>query len=262
MDGDEEGQDNSGESTQGNEDSTGKNPAWDEFLSVVPEELHSQVTPLLSKWDKGVQQKISQVHSQYEPYKPYVDGKVDPNQIDYAMQVLQAIETNPKEVMAALTQWMGEEDTTGSNEQQGQNDSQQLPEQSDFLKNPEYLKLNDTVQTMAKLLVQQRDDTQQAESDRELNSEFESLHKTHGDFDEEWVLTKLLNDDKLSVKDAVEAYDKFVTKVRSEQRRPGPKVIGAGGSIPGQEIDVKKLDSKGTRGLVQQMLQQAAEQNQ
>lgn len=251
------------ESTQGpqeetSEDTGGINPAWSELLGVVPSQLHSQVTPHLTKWDQGVQQKINQVHSQYEPYKPFIEQKVEPDQINYALGVMNAIENNPKEVLEALQAYIGEsDDEQGQENQQQPEGSDELPE---WLEHPEFKQMKDMVNTLAQIMVQQRESEEEARHNQELDTKFNQLREEVGEFDEEWVLTKMLNND-MSPEDAVKAYKEFESGILSKARQPGPKILGGGGSVPNQGLDPKNLDDKGRRSLVAQMLQQANAQN-
>lgn len=89
-------EDNSGEDTSQdtNTDATGKNPAWDPILSLIPEQLHSQVIPHLSKTDKHVQQ----LQQSIAPYKSIIDRGISPDVINQSLTLGQAIAENPQAV--------------------------------------------------------------------------------------------------------------------------------------------------------------------
>src|SRR5678815_523547 len=89
------------DSAQG--ESTGGNPAWQDILNVLPDSLHSTVKPALEKWDQGVQQRFQTVHSQYEPFKPFLDSGVDPQNINYALAILDKIENDPRSICLLYT---------------------------------------------------------------------------------------------------------------------------------------------------------------
>jgi hypothetical protein len=237
------------------------NPAWNDLLGVVPEMLHSQVTPHLEKWDRNYQESLNKVHSQYAPYKPYLEGGINPDQINYALQLVNAIDERPADVIQALQEYAGiqqqqQEPTPG---QQGQVEQTEVPE---WLNHPEFKGMKQMVETMAQLMVQQNYSQQEAMEDQMLSDELDQLHETHGDFDEEWVLTRAANNPSVPLEDHVKAYHDFVTQIRTESRRPpGPRVMGAGGVAPDNQVDVKTLDDKGRRGMVAQLLAAAAQQN-
>ena len=263
----QEGQDNTGQETQGQEtetsiesqsSGTGINPAWNDLLESVPSSLHSQITPHLTKWDQNFQTKINEVHSQYEPFKPFVESQIAPDQINYALGVLQAIEERPQDVLNALQAYIGTDD-----DEQGQDDTEDNgPEQPELFNHPEYKRMQEMVETMAQLLVQQRQAETDAQVDSELESDLKAAQEKHGDYDEEWVLTKMYNNPNLSVDEAVQAYKEFEQGILSRNRKPGPPVMSPGGSVPNQDFKPSGLDSQGKRGLVAQMLAQAAQQNQ
>lgn len=262
-----EGQDNLDqgvEVTQGDQieesGSTGEvsiNPAWNDALSVIPPELHSQVTPYFQKWDQNYQNGIQKVHSQYEPFKPYVEQGLDTEQINYALSVMQAIENNPQEVLTALQAYMGLDEEQGQEPADFEDDN--TPE---YLKDPEITRMREMVDTMAELLVQQRQQEVEAQEDTRLESELSQARETHGDFNEEWVIKAMIADENLSVEDAVQQFKALETSILQKQRQPGPKILGAGGSVPNQPLDPKKLGPQEKRALMVQMLQQQAQQNQ
>lgn len=240
---------------------TGINPAWNDLLSSVPAGLHSQITPHLTKWDQNFQSKIGEVHSQYEPYKPFIENQVAPDQINYALGILNAIEERPQEVLQALQAYMG----LDIPDEQGQN--QNLPpqdngpsDQPDWVNHPEFQRMNEMVNTMAQLLVQQRESEANAQYDSQLESDLSAAKDKFGDYDEEWVLTKLLNNPDMSVEKAVESFKEFENGILSRHRQPGPPVLPAGGSVPNPSFDPTKLGDKDRRATVAQMLQQAAQQ--
>lgn len=267
MDPEEIGQDTGQqqEVTEQEPEGSGLNPAWNDLLGVVPSQLHSQVTPHLEKWDRNYQESIGKVHSQYEPYKPYLDNQIAPEQINYALQLVQAIESRPAEVIQALQQFAGLEDTTQGQGQQNQTGQQgQVDDETevpDFVNHPEFQKINEMVNAMAQILVQQNMSQQQSQEDQQLAEELDQLHETHGDFDEEWVLTRALNNPEASLEDHVKAYHQFETSIVEKVRKPGPRVMGAGGAAPDNQVDVNKLDGAGRRSLIAQMLQASAQQD-
>lgn len=258
------GQDTGGEQVVGSEpeQGSGLNPAWNDLLEVVPSQLHSQVTPHLEKWDRNYQESLNKVHSQYDPYQPYVDNNIAPDQINYALQLMQAIEARPAEVIKALQEYAGltkQEATQVQAEQQGQVDAE--TEVPDFINHPEFQKMNKMVETMAQLLVQRNLTEQQSQEDQQLSAELEALHQSKGEFDEEWVLTRALNHPNESLEKHVDAYKEFVNGIISNTRKPGPRILSAGGIAPNNQLDPKTLDDKERRGLVAQMLQAAAQNN-
>ncbi len=244
----------------GQTESTGTpniNPAWNDALGVIPSQLHSQVVPHFQKWDQNFQTKINEVHSQYEPWKRYADDGVSPEDVDYALGLLNALSENPTEVIKALQEWAGAENP----EQQGQQINQ--PQQTDpnadpILSHPKVLEMQQQMEMMAQILLSQRDKEQQAAADEELESDLEELKKQYGDFDEDLVLALAANADEFDYAALEQAVQTVQSKTKVV-RQPGPPVLG-NGSAPPNEVP-KPQNDRDRRAIVAQMLQQAQQQS-
>lgn len=236
---------------------TGINPAWNELLNSIPSQLHSIVTPHLQQWDKNYQEGIGKVHSQYESFKPFVDQGVTADQINYGLQLLDAFESRPQDIFAAMQQAFGEQqqeevDPTQNFDEQGQESTP-----IDISQHPQFQELAGMVNTMAQLLVQQSTQEMESQADGELEAEFAAAKQEVGDFDEKWVLVQMMANENLTVKDAAQQYQQFVKGLLTENNRPGPRVLSPGGSTPNPGVTPSQLDDKGRRSLVAQMLAEA-----
>lgn len=85
------------------ENSGGINPAWNDILSVIPEPLHAQVTPHLSKWDKSFQD----VQQKFAPYKQFAEQGVTPDLISNSLTLAQAIQADPQAVYNQMREQFG-----------------------------------------------------------------------------------------------------------------------------------------------------------
>ncbi len=267
------GQDNGGEA-QGQQEVTPSadtgtpsiNPAWNDALSVIPSQLHSQVIPHFQKWDQNFNSQIQKVHSQYEPYKPFLEAGYQPDDISFGVNLAQAIAQNPQQVAQALNEWIQAE--YGEEEQQGQNEStpQFDPNTPDFdiTQHPAFQQQDQALRAMAEILLEQREQEQQAQADSELEQEIAELqekNKERGEFDLEFVLGVAMNDPEMDLEKAVEKFYERRDAMLQQVRKPGPPVLGSGGTIPSGGVDPRKLDDKSRRALVAQMLQQAQQQS-
>lgn len=247
-------------SQQGQQSGGTINPAWNDLLGVVPSQLHSQVTPHLQKWDSNFQTKVNEVHSQYEGWKPFIDGGVNPQDVDFALGLLNAVSTNPQEVLSALQEWIDGEGDGGSQnfvpDEQGQqfNSPDGLP---DISQHPAYQELESAVQTMAQILLGQREEEQQTLAEQQLEQELSSLKDQYGEFDERYVLGLAMNDENISLEDAVKEFHSLSENILSGKRKPGPPILGSGGASPASQVNPAQMGPKDTRALVAQMLQQA-----
>lgn len=251
-----------GDSGQG--ESSGINPAWNEVLSYIPEDAHSKVLPHLQNWDKNFSNKLQEVHSTYAPYKQFQEAGIDAGQMQVALGVLRAIQEDPETVYKQLAATYN----FGAEQEQGEPDSN-LPPGFDNMP-PEFMnqfqQLQQGYDTLAQIILgqqqQQTEAQQQAQEDAALDQEINGLKQKYGDFDERFVLAQMMAG--ASGEEAIQAYNGLVEQVMQNNNRPRPpKLLGSGSAVPGSNgVDPRKLDSKGTKDLVQQMLAAAAQQNQ
>lgn len=234
------------------------NPNWNEFLSVVPQDLHPQVTPILEKWDKGVNDRFQKVHSEYEPWQPIVKSGVDPQTVQFGLNLINAIESDPYTVYSALQEHYKNDPrfaaaANGTKPEQGQVEPTETdPYQKDIA---EIKRQN---QVMAQHLVQQRERELAAQQDAQLEQELSAAKQKYGNYDERYVLALMQNG--MSADEAVQSFQQFVSN-EAKKYAPKPLIMGTGSGIPSQGLDVKKLDEKGRRNLAMQMLQAANAQD-
>lgn len=269
MDPEENGQDQQVENPEGQENPVAEgtteqeqpkqNGAWDELLSVVPSSLHSQVTPHLQKWDSNFQKKINEVHQKYEPYKDFLENDVKPEQINYSLNLLRAVDERPAEVITAIREYAKQRGISLEEAVEEVTEGQQPEENEDdpIMSHPEFKKMQSLVETMAQSLVQQQEAAAQEEEDAELEEELAGLKKKYGDFDVDWVLTKAVSTEDTNLENHVKAYQEFVNGILSQQRKPGPKVMGGGGSAPTQELKPKDMDASQRRQYMATLLEAA-----
>ena len=238
------------------------NPAWNDLLGVVPSQLHSQVTPHLQKWDQNFQSKIQEVHSQYEPWKPFLDNGVTPEDVEYSLGLLNAVSENPGEVIKALQEMVGADE--GNAGQQGQNGSTpQAPEfdQNDpILSHPKVQEMQQAMENMAQILLSQQEQEQQSAADSELEQDLSSLKEKYGDFDEELVLALAMKNENFDFKALEGAVQSIQEKMKPPTSTP-PPVLGGGGAVPPGAPDTSKAMSESDRKqLVANILAQAQQQ--
>lgn len=236
---------------------TGGNPAWQEFYNVVPQELHEQVTPLLEKWDKGVNERFEKVHSDYAGWKQFREAKIEPNQVQYALNIVNALEENPKVFYDSLAAYYKDDPRFGA---PGQGLEEPKEGQEDT---PEWKKEFDTLrkqnEVLSQSLINQQREQQKRDADAWLENTMGDLRKKHGAFDENYVLAMMMQL-KVEPEKAVEMWQKKENELVGKYK-PKPLVMGSGGGMPGQNADPKKMDEAGRKNLVVQLLN-AQQQNQ
>ena len=248
---------------QGNSEVGNNNPAWNDVLNVIHKEFHSQVTPHFSNWDKGVQDKINNVRGEYatyEPYKAFVESQVSPDDLRMGYGLLQAIYKEPLRVIQAMQESFGLDlsELLGSQENNDPDPSidaniAQLPIEVQ----QQLARLQQQSDTMGQLLLRQREEALEAEEAKKLDDEFAALKQKYGDFDEEIVLTLMLNN--YSAENAVQRYLQHVNGIRTANNKPpAPQLLGSGSAIPDRQVDPRKLNARQTKDLVTEMLKAAA----
>jgi len=249
------------------EESSG-NPAWGEFLEALPTSLHSQVTPILEKWDKGVQQRFQSIHDEYAAYKPFKEQNVDPDTIQYALGLVNALEQDPKRVWESMGEYYNltpaqmQQVAEAQQQQSPSNDESPWDADTDTAEyvDPRISQLEQGVKQLAEVIMTQKQAEAQAAEDAKLTNELTSLKEKYGEYDENFVLGQMLNG--VAAEDAVKNYTTMVERIRTEANRPpAPKVMGGGSSaLPSESVNPAKMSEKQRRELATQMLRNAANQ--
>jgi hypothetical protein len=241
-------------------------PAWKEILDAVPDEFHHLLTPTLEKWDKGVQQKIQDLHSEFDPFKSVVED-YEPETVAMALNLAEAIQADPAGALAQLQKAYGL--SVGVTGEQG------VVEDDDAVELDSALEGTDPA--IAKQLAEQRalieelraerqaeqesitQEQEDAELEQMLATYIEDLHKIHGDFDEDFVITLMGNG--VDGVEAVERYQGIIANAAPKvpAGATAPAVLGSGGNIPSGAVDVTKLSPTQTQDYVAQLL--AAQDN-
>jgi hypothetical protein len=240
------------------------NTAWDSLLSVVPEQLHSQVKPILQEWDANFTKGVQKVHDTYGPYKEYLDNGVTPDQINYGLNTLRAIEERPGEVMNAIREYAKANNMTiqeaaeevldgGEDDGEGEELSPELQKIAD---------LENQLATVSQFLVQQQQSVESEAADEELTNELATLKQEHGDFDEQWVLMKAITDPDKPLEHFVKEYKEFVNGILSNARKPGPKVLGGGGAAPNNQISPREMNDSQRRSYIAKLLETTSRESQ
>ncbi len=248
------------DSVQGNvpdqDNSPGPNPAWNDVLSILPEQFHSVVTPHFQKWDQSAQSRIEAANNslrEFESYKPFVEHGITNDEIEQGLRLMYEINNNPQNVYNALA--------NAYNFNQTPEVSEEDDDTPEGYEDPRYSELQQGLELVSKIVLNDAQAKQAAQDDYELDQELNKLKEEHGDYDERYVLAMMQNG--MSGAEAVEAFKQLQSSFN--QSRPfAPTLLGnsAGGAgLPSNAIDPTKLSGKETRNLVTQMLEQAAKQS-
>lgn len=226
---------------------------WNDIVGALPEDRRNELAPLLK-------QRIDERIKPYEPLKEYEDfhkSGINSDQIGAALNLYSIIENNPKEVYDTIGKHLG---LTAQQTKEAVEEMQDMDEDD-----PRIATMQQQIDTLAQIALAQREQTtaekEAAAQEAQLEKELGDLKKKYGDseVDEEEILMRMLHKN-MSAEEAYQEYSGKVSELR--KRRPSPMIMGGGGTVPRQQLDVRKLDGPGTKNLVAQMLEHAKQQNQ
>ncbi len=247
-----------GTETSGGTGDAGGNPAWNDVLSVLPQSLHSIVTPKLQEWDRGVQQRFDSIKNQYKPWEDLISSVDDPQVAASGIQLLRALESNPEGFWKALGDSYNFTPAQTAALQQAVEGEEETVSPAD----ERVARVEQAVGQLAQMLLNERQAQQQQSWQQQLETELTKLTEKHGDYDRDWVLTQIAAGTKPD--DAVTMYQTAINnKATQLAQKSGnaPAILGSGGGIPANNVDPTVLDSKGTKELVANMLRNAAQQS-
>jgi hypothetical protein len=234
----------------------GINPAWNDLLNQVPEGLRGNLTPHLKQWDDNYQAGLQKVHSQYEPYKPFLEQGVDPESLNNAMLIMQSLEQDPQKFAEALIEHYKLQ--LGGQGQQPPVQDPELTEDPvyDITQHPEFQRYAQMSETMAQALLAQNEQAEAAQAEADLTAEFAAAKQTHGEFDEDYVAMLMYNKG-IDIDTAVSEWQNHVQQIVQNYRPPGasaPVLMGGGGGLPSQATPVTNLTGQQRRQLIAQTL--------
>lgn len=230
------------------EGGTGAAP-WASYLENLPETVRPLVEPAFREWDANTTKRFQSVQSEYEPLKPFkevVDNGWTYEDVQQALILASTLNDNPQQIYDALAAnfGFGQAPTVD----QGQGD---LEDENDDPRFAKLAELETLQETMAQYLISQQEAQDAAQTDAALDQYMTGLKQQYGDFDEDYVMTKMLNG--MSGEDAITQLQSLIGA--QQPRTPVPTIMGTGGGLPSQVINPATLDEKGRKALIMQVLQ-------
>lgn len=217
---------------------------WNDIVGAFPEDRRNELAPILK----------SRLDS-YEPLKQWEDfhkSGITPDQASAALNVFKILEDNPRQVYDVIGQHLGLTKQEVKEVVENVNDGVTAEE------DPRIAAMQNQINVLSQIALSQRDQEiaakTNAEQDAALEREMTALKKKYSDVNEREILMRMAYGD-MTAEQAYQDYANLVSEART--RRPAPMVMGSGGAIPRNAIDVKKLDPLGVRNLTAQMMQHA-----
>jgi hypothetical protein len=258
------------------------NPKWQPFLDKLPESLHAVVKPVLAEWDKGVQEKIQSVRSEYAPYQNLVDAGIDPGQIEQALTVADMVRNNPTVLIDRVNTFhnLGYVTPDQAEQQAAQrqqsdddpydtygDDNMNLEDHPKFKAMQEALEATQSQQQT--LLQRQQQEAAEAEFEDGMAA-LEAKYKDQGGFDRTFVTAYIANG--WDPDQAVEQYRNFVTGLlhpeQQQTQEQAPQAINgvlnsqgqAGSGVGNEAIDFGAMSEKDVKAQVTAILEAQLQQ--
>lgn len=227
------------------------NPAWNDFLGAIPSQFHEVAIPHLKKWDEDVQNLTNKIHSEYEQWKPFKEQGIDPSNVSWALNFVNALQEDPKKMVDALSEYYKLNGVATGTETSLPNLNPTLAagsgtdQQLDPRVAAELQSIKDNERTIASFLLKSQEEARAAQEDARLDAEYKQLHAEmsdkHGfDFDEE-VVNGIALGKGISIQQAANEYYETLQKVIAERQRPAPRILGPGGSLPSVRKPIKGM---------------------
>jgi hypothetical protein len=257
--------------------SDGLNPAWNDLIETLPTQFVPQVTPILKRWDQGVNDRFQTVQSTYAPYKPFIDEGVKPEELQAARALMQALEADPRSFYDKMGEYYAEQ--WGLGQGQGSDDANddeyslddlddgQGPE-IDLENNPYLRQMKEQQDVLAQVVTQQYQQQQaeqqakiEAQAEQEVAAEISAIEQKYGPLDKakaDFIFGLALNNEGMTLSQAA---DQFYAIAGGGQQRPAAVIMSPGGGTPAANINVAELNGKDRRSLVASLLEEAHRAN-
>lgn len=241
----------------GNTDS-GSSPAYSSYLERFPEDQRALAETVFKEWDGNVTRMTQGIHSQYqqqlEPWASVL-GEYSPQDVQQAIAYATALRDDPQ---GTIQQLMKAFDYQAEQQgQQGQQENEDDPYAGRFSQ------LEEAIGTLAEALLGNQEQYQQQQEDAELDGLIEDLvNHFQGNIDQggiDWILQRTVQYGG-DVERAVNDYQQWIDSLTSGSNRPAPRLLSPNGGFPSDRIDPTKLDDKGAKDLVAQLISEANRQ--
>lgn len=168
------------------------NPAWNDDLSVVPEEFHPHLKGVFLKKDQYTQE----VQQKFAPFKEFAEQGVKPEDIQQALQFAHFLNTNPRGVFDFLDKQYNYSNANQSQgapaEQQEEVDLNDPLANIDISKNPQFKQIAEQQQIIQQAFESQQRAQQEAAMDKQVQSEIAAIQTSYPTLDPREVITRAL----------------------------------------------------------------------
>lgn len=235
---------NAASNAVGEQPSEGGHPSWQEILNALPEGYHGLVKPHLEKWDKGVKEEFNkraeelrQLREQYQPYEPFVQRGVTPQQLQAAQVLATQLAQNPQEFWQRLGEHYGFASEQVQDEDldfdEGDDSNGNIPPQVA----QQLEALSQQQQQMQQYVQQQYQQEIQREAESQIDNELSQLVQQYNltPLEQREVMQRAIlmsqQNPNVSLLDAYKDWDNVKRQMFAQQNtNPAPNVLGTSGA--------------------------------
>lgn len=220
------------------------------ILKDIPEEDRPIVSKYLPVWDGNVTKKFQEYSNKLKPYEQFGS----PDELEEVIQFIGLMNEDPLRFYQSVESTLREHGMLPNNDGPvGSN----LPEfegiPDEFVQR--YSKLESELSELKGWRESTEAERQQQEQIKQVDNLLKEMHTKHGDFDEEYILAKLVNGADPDT--AIKAWQKTIEKYGSPSRKPAPNIIGGAGNVPNGQVDLSKMGRQEKLKYAAERLQQA-----
>lgn len=275
----------------------GINPKWNTLLSKIPPEFHNQIIPDLQEWDRGVQQRFTEIKSEYaeyEKFKPLVENNIDYDYVAQAVTLADELQRDAPKVISQINEawnlgFVSKEDAEKLGQSAGDSTDKDdfFNEGDDILKHPQVKAMQEALEQLQQTYESDKTAQQQQEEEDARIAKFESdldaLEKKYTQPEDgsdpqpfnRLFVTALMAQD-IDGDEAVRQYHQAIAATippasnSDENTNPGsngaPVVMGNGGTAGSGSsdgsVDYGKMNTSDFNDTVEQLLEQSLRNNQ
>lgn len=246
----------------------GPNPNWEPVLGLIPETLHSAVTPYFQEWDQAANKRIESVNGKYKDFDPFIQHGISAEDLAQGIRLTNILNNNPQVIYDALAQQLGVQQSA----QEEESTEEAINEEQNYQLPPDYDKLQQGVELIAQRMLDAETKQREQEASVQLETELKAAEEKHGKLNPQLFLPFLSkaidNNPNITVDQAAASFVEVMNGVvqASQTAQPyAPNLLGSnsggGAGLPSQAIDPRQLNSTETKALVVEMLKRNAAAN-
>lgn len=230
------------------------------FLSRIPEQDREIVGKYVSQWDAGVTRRFQELHGKYKPYEDL--GELE--NLQRAKEIYDILEQEPERIYSALHELYADQQNGQVDPQQQQNGlegEEESPLQGALTElQGKFDQQTQVLEAVAQYILNQQQVTQESKEDQELTDYMGLLKQEYGEFDDDYVLTKMYHG--MSGEDAVGAWKELIQGQVNQSNQPMaglPAILSnsGGSALPvGETQRLGSIPSKDVQALVADVLAQ------